>query len=833
MKEAVKQKGASFMKNVLILMFAQISVKLLGLIYRLVITNAEGFGNTGLGYYSTGYQIYSLLLALSSIGIPSVVSKMVSERIAIGDNKGAQRIFKISMTFFVSLGLAFSLLLFFAAEPIATLVFNVPDVKYVMQVLAPAIVFVAASAVFRGYFAGQNDMKPTSASQILEQFFNCVLSITFVYALIGKEPYIMAAGGNLSSTLAIIITFMYLILYYKRRKIRVSKKQISPEKNKTNGQLLKAILAMSIPITISSVISVVNPIIDSSTVSRCIQTAFAGIITGGKEALEEYAMNMTGILAKMDTLVGLPVAINVAFSTALTPAIAAAIAKKDYKTASKRLSFSLFSSLIIVLPCAAGFIALAQPILNLIYPTASDGAPILMLYSISMIFIALSQTINGGLYGLNKTKTPAIALAVGALIKFILNIILISNPNIGIIGAGISSIVCQVVAFTICFTSLRKSIRLNLNLKDNIIKPIASAVTMGVLVYLISSGLSKVMNGNIATIISILCGVLIYTAMILLTKSLKKEDILMIPFGSKVYPLLVRMGIYKEDIFEEDEEETRVKDLESDYVSNNQYIKDGKYKTLDKNISEDAEFSFQDLYTEDIENQTRETMINSSNGNMENTQPLNIAEIKLALDNHNRIRAEDIENIINNTKKHRKPIGEEKDDTKQDINSGKKQNEVLVENEKDKFNEMVLNEPKSNNEIEDKEKNKQTDDIDEIVTYKNLKFDDYEEDFVEPKIIEPEDDYKITTNTYETLQEDEDNKYKFGKKREANVNKQYDLDLNKKEEISKDEKEKSILAEKYKFMYDEIKEDDDIDYNKKRKKQKNKFGKRHNPKHMK
>ena len=149
----------------------------------------------------------------------------------------------------------------------------------------------------------------------------------------------MAAGGNLSSTLAIIITFMYLILYYKRRKIRVSKKQISPERNKTNGQLLKAILAMSIPITISSVISVVNPIIDSSTVSRCIQTAFASIITGGKEALEAYAMNMTGILAKMDTLVGLPVAINVAFSTALTPAIAAAIAKKDYKTASK--SFTL------------------------------------------------------------------------------------------------------------------------------------------------------------------------------------------------------------------------------------------------------------------------------------------------------------------------------------------------------------------------------------------------------------------------------------------------------------------------------------------------------------
>ena len=603
MKKAVKQKGASFMKNVLILMFAQISVKLLGLIYRLVITNAEGFGNTGLGYYSTGYQIYSLLLALSSIGIPSVVSKMVSERIAIGDKKGAQRIFRISMTFFVSLGLAFSLLLFLAAEPIATLVFNVPDVKYVMQVLAPAIVFVATSAVFRGYFAGQNDMKPTSASQILEQFFNCVLSILFVYSLIGEDPYIMAAGGNLSSTLAIIITFVYLVIYYKNKKLKIDKKQVSPERNKTNGQLLKAILTMSIPVTISSVISVVNPIIDSSTVSRCIQTAFAGIIEGGKEALEAYAMNMTGILSKVDTLVGLPVAINVAFSTALTPAIAGSIAKKDYKSASKRLKFSLFSSLVIVLPCAAGFIALAQPILNLIYPSASDGASILMLYSISMIFIALSQTINGGLYGLNKTHVPAIALAVGAVIKFILNMILISNPDINILGAGISSITCQIVAFTIGITALRKSIKLNMNFKNNILKPILSALIMGISVYFINMGLNNIINNNVSTIISILCGVIIYVCLILFTKTLSKEDIMMIPFGTKIYPILKRMGIYK------DEDEEGVED------------------------------SFENVYNTE---ESKKSIINSVNGSIEDTQPINVAEIQLRY-NENKLKHQKLE----------------------------------------------------------------------------------------------------------------------------------------------------------------------------------------------
>ena len=160
-------------------MFAQIMVKVLGLVYKFVITNFDGFGDTGLGYYSSGYQIYTVLLALSSIGIPSVVAKLVSERVAVKDDKGAQRIFKICMTFFVGVGAILSLGLFFGADFIATTMFNVPDTKYVMQVLAPAITFVSASAVFRGYFAGLDDMKPTSYSQIIEQFLNCVLFPVF------------------------------------------------------------------------------------------------------------------------------------------------------------------------------------------------------------------------------------------------------------------------------------------------------------------------------------------------------------------------------------------------------------------------------------------------------------------------------------------------------------------------------------------------------------------------------------------------------------------------------------------------------------------------------
>ena len=533
------------MKNVVILICSQLLIKVLGLIYKLVITNIEGFGDTGLGYYSAGYQIYSLLLTLSSIGIPSVISKLVSERIAIGDTNGAQRIFKVAFRFFTTLGLVLSIGLFFGSNFIATNILNVPDVEYVMKVLAPAIVFVAMSAVLRGYFSGQQNMKPTSVSQTLEQFLNCVLSITFVYACIGKDTYIMAAAGNLSTTFAIVLTFVYLFIYYKKRKLDTSKSIESPEKNKSNKQLLKTILGISIPITVSSLISVISGVIDTATVSNCMQIAYSGV-ESSKEALEQIAMSATGILSKVDTLVSFPLAINLAFSTALVPAISEALAKKDNQTASRRLSFSFFASLIIVLPCAIGFIALAQPILSMIYPTASDGAGVFQIASVSMILTALSQTMTGGLYGVNQSKIPAIAAGLGAVIKFILNMILISNPNINIYGASISSFVYQVIVFIICYRVLNNHVNMGIKLRTHILKPVISAVGMGVIVHMGYNIMNMFLGNTISTLLAICLGAISYVLLILFTKTLSKEDIMMIPYGTKIYSILVKLRIYKE-----------------------------------------------------------------------------------------------------------------------------------------------------------------------------------------------------------------------------------------------------------------------------------------------
>jgi len=553
MEQVQEKKKTSFMKNVLMLMIAQLVVKLLGFIYKMVIVNIEGFGDIGNGYYNTGYQIYSLLLTISSVGLPTVISKLVSERVAIGDYKGANRIFKIALRIFATVGMVLSLGLFFGANAIATHIINVPDVKYTLMVLAPAIVMVSASSILRGYFAGLGNMKPTSVSQVLEQFFNCLITIFFVYAMIGKDTAIMAAAGNLSTTCAIVISIGYLIIFYRKSKKEIDvecNNQTVPMESKTVRQLIKTILAVSIPMTLGSLVSVVNSTIDTITVSNCVQQVYQSIMQVGKVELESEAMRVVGIISKVDTIIHLPLALNIAFSTALVPEISAAIAKNDMDRAKKRLSFSFFATMLIVAPCVVGLIALSNPILQFIYPTASEGGTILAISSFIVLFVALSYVVNGGLYGIGKIYIPALALVIGGIIKFILNITLITNPNIYILGSPISSVVCQVVTFTICYIALKKHIKMEHDIKNHVVKPVFSACIMGFVVFGLYKLLITNFGNSISTVVSIIIGAIVYVLMLLVTKTLKKEDFYMIPYGTKIYKLLTKIGIYKEEVNE-------------------------------------------------------------------------------------------------------------------------------------------------------------------------------------------------------------------------------------------------------------------------------------------
>ena len=533
-------KKETFMQGVVTLMFSQVLIKLLGLVYTLYLTNREGFGDQGNGIVSASYQIYAMLLTISSIGVPNAISKLVSERIAVGDHRGAYRIFKIAFATFAVIGLVGSLMLFLGAHTIAYYWLQIPAAEMTLVALSPAIFFVAISSVMRGYFNARQNIKATARSQTIEQIFKTALTVIIVeiVAIIsGVSTEWMAAGATLATTLATFAGFGYLYMYFKvqRKEIAREIKQTVNYKYERVKTIIKKILIVSIPIALTAIMSSLNKNIDSFTVVRSLKEFMP----------EDMAIAQYGILGgKVDTLTSLPLSINVAFSTALVPAISAAKAKKDKETITKKTSFSLLVSMLIGLPCTVGMFVFAGPILNLLFPNASSGAVVLQISSLTILFTILDQTINGALQGYGKLTIPAIALGCGVIVKLICNLILVPIPSIGVNGAAIGSVACHLVAFTIVMTALRRNIKLNLTASKFVVKPVIATAIMGICSYFIYESILSSVGMKIATIIAILAAILIYAIAVIVLKIFKKEEILQMPAGNKLYKILEKLKIY-------------------------------------------------------------------------------------------------------------------------------------------------------------------------------------------------------------------------------------------------------------------------------------------------
>ncbi len=559
------------MNNVAIILFAQFAVKLLGMVYRVVITNVSGFGDSGNGYYSAGFNIYTLLLALSSVGIPNAISKMTAERIAIGDRSGAHRIFKTALALFSFVGIICTLLMFFGARSIAYHVIDMPGAEYVLMALSPSILFVCVSSVIRGYFNGMKNMKATSRSQILEQIFKCIFTVGIVVAMAtlmiapqtpeGEEhkAQMLAAGANLATSIATVLSFLYLVVFYMRRKNAIIV-QMNDDCAKTiEGSFLavcKSILVISIPISLGSVISAINRIVDTATITRGIKAGFsamipahgsvAAVVNPSAAQLAKEAARLAGQLSKSDTLLNLPIALNIAFATVLVPSISGALAVGDKREASEKVSFSLLISILIILPCAFGYIALAKPIYMLLYSGAPEGFELLQLSSVALIFIALNQTISGSLQGCGKVFAPATGLFIGCVVKFILNVVLIRIPAINIFGAPISSIACQVISFSYGFWVLRRSIPVRGEMTKYIVKPLAAAGAMAVCAAVLYKLLYALLHINIiALLVSIAAAAALYAVLLLAMRVLTRGEIEQMPAGEKLYALITKMGFYR------------------------------------------------------------------------------------------------------------------------------------------------------------------------------------------------------------------------------------------------------------------------------------------------
>ena len=521
-----QRRKQSFMQGILTLMFSQIIIKVLGLVYKLYLTNKNGFGDMGNAICSSGFQIYALLLTISSIGVPNAVSKLTSEKLSVGDEYGANRVLKVAFAMFTVIGFCCSLLLFVGAKYISGNVLQIPEAEMTLLVLAPAIFFESIISVFRGYFNAKENMRPTANSQSIEQISKTVLTILiveFIYyeaAKLSNRTELMAAGANISTTISTCIGALYLFYCYKVEG-KYLKKNRALYKRERVSAIIKKILIVAMPMTITAILGGINKNIDSVTVVRGLKNFLTA----------EEAKNQYGILSgKVDTLITLPMSFNIALTTALVPTIAVAKARNSVKSVENKITFSLLLTILIGIPSTVGMIIFAKPILNLLFPNANSGAFIFQISSISIIFILLNQTITGVLQGIGKQFVPVLSLLVGVIVKLIVNLCLVKiNPEIfilgGTAGAALGSVLCYIVAFIINAVYLKKFLNIKINKKKFIIKPIVATIIMTVNAMFLFEILKVRIREKLATIISILFAILVYLICICIMKIFNKKEI--------------------------------------------------------------------------------------------------------------------------------------------------------------------------------------------------------------------------------------------------------------------------------------------------------------------
>ncbi|MBQ8540791.1 MAG: polysaccharide biosynthesis protein [Clostridia bacterium] len=534
-----KSKTQTFMASVAMVMCSQIVIKLLGFMYRIVITNIQGFGDEGNGIYSYGYQIYVLLLAISSVGIPNAIAKLVSEKCATDDFKSAYRIFRCALILFAIIGALLGVGLYLAAPLIDSAMFDTPTIVNVLRVLSPAILFVSVSSVIRGFFQGMKNMKATSTSQVIEQLIKCVSTILIVVAIAGNSPEVMATGATVATTLSTFLSLLYVIWFYKANKadIRERLSDSKPLVRESFSKIAKSILYVAVPISLGSIVASINRVVDLTTVVQGLKVALSGTPN-----LDNVTMALSGMLSKGDVIINLPLALNIAFSTVLVPTVAGAMAIGDKKTACDKVSFSLLVSIVIALPATVGCMVLADEIFLMLYPNAPEGGYLFAISAITIFFSAITQTNAGSLQGLGKVFVPAIALVVGGVVKLIVNLVLIPIPEINILGAPIGSVLCQAIGCIITFSVVKKNLPMKLSAVKYAIKPLAAALIMGAVVFLVSRGLTGFVGNTLSTILAIGAGVIVYAVMVLIVFGIFNEDELkQLPGGRSLNGLISRV----------------------------------------------------------------------------------------------------------------------------------------------------------------------------------------------------------------------------------------------------------------------------------------------------
>lgn len=423
-------KKQSLIKGSLILGIAGILTRFLGLFFRWPLVML--IGDEGIGYYQLSYPLYMFFVAMAS-GVPIAMSKLISERNAVGDVKGGFEIVKESSMLMLILGTGTSCILFLFARPIMSILEWRPEAYYSLIGISFAPVIISIMTVFRGYFQGLQNMTPSAISQILEQIGRVVVGVGLAIVLRPRGIEYSAGGAAFGAAAGGLIGSVYLGFKYMRVKRSYGIKKI-----KSNPEVLNRILKMAIPISLGATVGSIMSLIDSILVPQRLNSAGFS----GQQATILYGQ-LTG---KASVIVNIPLTLSMALCTSLIPIIAECYFLRKQGEVRNKINLSLKLSSVIAVPCFFGFFFMAEPIMKFIFPGRFDGVDILKYLSISIPFIIVTQTTTSILQGVGSYILPVINLFIGCIVKVILTVVLVAIPELNIYGAVIASIGAYIVS---------------------------------------------------------------------------------------------------------------------------------------------------------------------------------------------------------------------------------------------------------------------------------------------------------------------------------------------------------------------------------------------------
>lgn len=453
-KKTRKQKAANFVIQGSILAMAGIVVRIIGMLYRMPLNDI--IGKQGNGYYTSAFNVYNILLILSSYSMPVAVSKMISARLARGEHRNCSRILKAALIYATAVGGIAAVVLWFGADLFAQLI-KTPFSRYALKTLAPTIWIMAYLGVLRGYFQGTGTMVPTAVSQILEQIVNAVVSVvaagilfgvgTSINAAQGAKDYsyaLGAAGGTIGTGAGALTAFLFFICL-TASKGRERRQMVREDVSGRTESYRRIFYVLTITVL---------PIVISSGIYNCSNVVDNYLFGQGMDKLgymEDSIATYWGVLGQYQLLFNIPVAVSNALSSSLIPSLTRAVANRNRKEKLERIATSIRFSLLIAIPAAVGITVLAKPVCNLLF-ISEDNTMLIRLSmagSLAVVFYSLSTVTNAVLQGLNHMDVP-IRHAVIALVIHVA----VLEVFLMVFKMGIYSVVFANIIFALVMLSL-------------------------------------------------------------------------------------------------------------------------------------------------------------------------------------------------------------------------------------------------------------------------------------------------------------------------------------------------------------------------------------------